>query len=215
MKRKAMTHTATALSFPTILFSPSSRLDIIFSRLDTVTGIGLSTSTYTSGEEESAETEWASSLWQLRNHCIHFRHWDLPMLMLKFVPPEWVSPLDYEEENSGPIRSVLVGSSSPVGAQPLGDRSLPGLVTEWLVSVPALPGPQVPHLEDEQTPFMSAPSESQHLHLTPPSPAFCWKPLPWSSLSSELPCFPPFRPPNSAWQDGCTTRADLTCKAFG
>lgn len=52
-----MTHTATALSFPTILFIPYSRLDIIFSHLNTVTGIGLSTATYTSGGEESTETE--------------------------------------------------------------------------------------------------------------------------------------------------------------
>lgn len=208
LKKKPWPTQATALSFPTILFTPSSRLDIIFSRLNTVTGIGFSTATYTSGEEESAETEWASSLWQLRNHCIHSCHWDLPTLMLKFVPPEWVSPLDYEEENSGPIRSVLVGSSSPVEAQPLGDWSPPGLVTEWLVSVPALPGPQAPHLEDEQTPFMSAPSESQHLHLTPSrSPAFCWKPLPWSSSvlrAAVLSSLPPAQFSMTGWlHDTC------------
>ena len=147
-------------------------------------------------------------MWQLRNHCIHSCHWDLPTLMLKFVPPEWVSPLDYEEENSGPIRSVLVGSSSPVEAQPLGDWSPPGLVTEWLVSVPALPGPQAPHLEDEQTPFMSAPSESQHLHLTPSrSPAFCWKPLPWSSSvlrAAVLSSLPPAQFSMTGWlHDTC------------
>lgn len=178
-----MTHTAAALSFPTILFTPSSRLDIIFSCLNTVTGTGLSRATYTSGGEESAETEWASSLWQLRNRCIHSRHWDLPMLMLKLVPPEWGSPLDYEEENSGPIRSVLVGSSSPVGAQPLGDR--PGLVTEWLASVPALPGPQLSHLQDEQIPFLSAPSESQHMHLPPPPPRILLEAPPLEQLCPQ------------------------------
>lgn len=157
--------------------------------------------TYTSGGEESTEIEWAFSLWQLRNHCIHSHHWDSPYVdaetctsWVRFTSRLWGRKLGAQ------IRSVLVGSSSPGGAQPLGDRSLPGLVTAWLVSVPALPGPQPP-LEDEQMPLSHSISTLPH----PPIHAFCRKPLPGSLRAAVLSSLPPSQFKASGWlHDPCS-----------